>query len=75
MISDKAKLFFAKNNVFGVSPNLINTFYYAKVSVYKTDAVAPYDPYSYLYSPEGYMTCTLSKYIANKFNILEGDNH
>ena len=45
------------------------------MSVYKTDAVSPYDPYSYLYSPEGYMTCTVSKYIADRFGILEGNNH
>jgi hypothetical protein len=39
MISDKAKLYFANNNIYGISPNLINTFYFDKVSVYKTDAV------------------------------------
>jgi hypothetical protein len=50
MISDRAKLFFAKNDIYGVSPNLINTFFYDRVSVYKTEAVTPYDPYSYLYS-------------------------
>lgn len=50
MISDRAKLFFAKNDIYGVSPNLINTFFFDKVSVYKTDALPPYDPYSYLYS-------------------------
>jgi hypothetical protein len=53
MLSDKAKLYFASNDIFGISPNFINTFYYDKVSVYKTDSSPPYDPYSYLYSPEG----------------------
>ena len=75
MISDRAKLFFAKNDIIGVSPNLINTFFYDKVSVFKTDATAPFDPYSYLYSEPGFMTCTLSKYIADRFGIIEGDNH
>jgi hypothetical protein len=52
----------------------VNTLFYDKVSVYKTDAKPPYDPYSYLYSQEGFMTCTISKYIANKFAILNGPN-
>jgi len=64
MVSDKAKLFFATNNIYAISPNLVNTFFFDRVSVFKTDAEYPYDPYSYLYSEKGYMTCTLSKYLA-----------
>ena len=36
LISDKAKLFFVENRIYAVSPNLINTFFYEKVSVVKT---------------------------------------
>jgi hypothetical protein len=50
MISDKPKLFFAENKILGVSPNYINTFYFDRVSVFKTVSSPPYDPYSYLYS-------------------------
>ena len=75
MISDNAKMFFVDNRIYAVSPNLINTFFYEKVSVLKTQAVAPYDPYSFLYSDTGFMTCTISKDTAQSFGILEGDNN
>lgn len=74
MVSDKAKLFFAFNQIYAVSPNLANVLYYNQVSVFQTQATEPYDPYSYLYSPNGYMTCTLSVYLADKFNILNSFN-
>lgn len=51
LMSDKARLNFQNCHIRGVSPNLINTFFYEKVSYYKSYAPAPYDPYSYLYSP------------------------
>lgn len=35
---------------------------------------SPYDPYSYLYTLEGHNSSTLSKYVARKFNILNGEN-
>jgi hypothetical protein len=50
MISDQAKLYFATNQIYGVSPNFLNTFYSKIISVDKTDSSPPYDPYSYLYS-------------------------
>lgn len=45
-----------------------------KISLDKTLSKKPYDPYSYLYTLDGHNTSTLSKYVARKFNILEGDN-
>ena len=74
LVSDKARLFFKTTTVRAVSPNLINTFFYDKVSYLKTEAPSPYDPYSYLYSEEGRMTCTIGKYYAKKLGILEGDD-
>ncbi len=73
-ISDKARLFFTTDRIYGVSPNLINTFFYEKVSYLKSDAVPPYDPYSYLYADNGLMTCTIGKFSADRFGILNGDN-
>ncbi len=35
---------------------------------------SPYDPYSYLYTLNGHNTSTLSKYVAKKFNILNGED-
>ena len=75
MISDKARLFFLKNKIRAISPNFINTFFFDKVSYVKSEAKSPYDPYSNLYSENGLMTCTISKYVANQFGILEGDDH
>jgi len=68
-------MFFVDNRIYAVSPNLINTFFYEKVSVLKSEAVTPYDPYSFLYSDQGLMTCTISKDTASNFGILDGDNH
>ena len=45
MASDKARLYFEPATVRAVSPNLINTFFYEKVSYVKSDLVEPYDPY------------------------------
>jgi hypothetical protein len=61
LVSDKARIEFLDNRIYAVSPNLINTFFYEKVTVVKTDAKPPYDPYSLLYSDTGLMTCTISK--------------
>lgn len=36
MTSDRAKLYFGKNGIYGVSPNFINSFFYERVSVYST---------------------------------------
>jgi len=33
MVSDSAKLYFADNKIYGVSPNFLNTFYYKTISV------------------------------------------
>lgn len=70
LVSDKARLFFRSNNIRAVSPNFINTFFYDKVSYVKSDASPPYDPYSYLYSENGLMTCTIGMYSARHFGIL-----
>lgn len=74
MVSDKARLYFQPVKIRAVSPNLINTFFYEKVSYTKSDLVAPYDPYSYLYSPEGFMTSTIGVYVAKQLGILEGQD-
>ena len=50
LVSDKARLYFKTATIRAVSPNLINTFFYEKVSYYRSEATTPYDPYSYLYS-------------------------
>ena len=34
MISDEAKLYFAENQIFGVSPNIMNTWYSNEVFFY-----------------------------------------
>lgn len=61
MVSDKARLFFYHSaQIYAVSPNFINPFFYDKVSYIKSEAVTPYDPYSYLYADGMLMTCTLS---------------
>lgn len=73
MVSDKARLYFEPVNIRAVSPNLINTFFYEKVSYVKSDIVAPYDPYSFLYSPEGQGTSTIGVYVAKQLGILDGD--
>jgi hypothetical protein len=74
LISDNAKMFFVDNRIYAVSPNLINTFFYEKVSVVKTEAATPYDPYSLLYSDTGLMTCTISRDTAHSFGILDSEN-
>lgn len=75
MISDEAKLYFANNKIYGVSPNILNTWYAPQVSLDRTESKTPYDPYSYLYTLKGHNTSTLSNYVAKKFNILDGDSH
>jgi hypothetical protein len=70
LVSDKAKLYFAWNEIQGVSPNYVSSFFYDNFEPYKTEAVFPYDPYSYLYTEKGYMTGTISLYVAKRFGFL-----
>jgi hypothetical protein len=67
-------VYFDPGYIKAVSPNFINTFFYEKVSYVKSEAVTPYDPYSYLYSPNGLMTCTIGEYLAKKLGILNGND-
>lgn len=76
MYSDKAKLYFKNLRLYGVDPNFLKVmanYNQNNLPIAKSNAYEPYDPYEFLYTPEGYMTCTLSHYIARKFNILETD--
>ena len=61
-------------SVYGVSPNFLKVLPSQQISIVKSYAYEPYDPYEFLYTPEGYMTCTLSQFAAEKFNLLDTDN-
>lgn len=58
--SDKARIFFTSMNVFGVSPNFAKVLPKYSLPIVKTFAESPYDPYEFLYTPRGYMTCAIS---------------
>lgn len=60
--------------VYGVSPNFAKVLPVYRLPISKSYAEKPYDPYEFLYTPEGYMTCTLSYFAANKFNLLNSNN-
>jgi ABC-type antimicrobial peptide transport system permease subunit len=58
----------------GVSPNFAKVLPSYQLPIVKTYAEAPYDPYEYLYSPEGYFTCTMSEFAARKFNLIDSED-
>lgn len=76
MFSDKAKLYFKNLRMYGVSSNFNKVMPRAleDLPIKSSYAYEPYDPYEFLYSPDGYMTCTMSQYMAKKFNLLDTDN-
>lgn len=58
--SDKARIFFTQMRLYGVSPNFGKVLPNYRLPIVKTYATEPHDPYEYLYTPKGYMTCTMS---------------
>jgi hypothetical protein len=60
--------------VYGVSPNFAKVLPRYRLPIVKTYATENYDPYEYLYTPNGYMTCTMSEYAARNFNLVDSDN-
>ena len=73
-MSDEAKLYISENRLYGISPNLLSTLSIDQLPLTKSFAQSPYDPYSYLYTQNGYMTGTIGYYLAKKFNILGAEN-
>lgn len=59
--------------LYGVSPNYAKVLPTYRLPIAKTYAEIPYDPYEFLYTPQGYMTCTISEYAARKFNLIDSD--
>lgn len=73
--SDKARLYFSSNRMYGVSPNYLEVINPDSLPIVQTYCDDQNDPYSYLYSPNGYMTATISSYMAKKFNILYSERN
>lgn len=59
--------------MYGVTPNFHKVMARATstLPIKESYAYEPYDPYEFLYTPDGFMTCTISQYIAKKFNLLD----
>ena len=64
LFSDLAKIYFKDMDVYGVTPNFLKVMPNREISILKSYAYEPYDPYEFLYTPEGYMSCALSGYAA-----------
>lgn len=60
LMSDKAKVYWREMAVYGVSPNYFKVLPARDISIVKSYAFEPYDPFEFLYTPEGYMSCIIS---------------
>ena len=51
LFSDLAKIYFRAMQVYGVSPNYLKVLPNREISIVKSYAYEPYDPYEFLYTP------------------------